>query len=536
MLLPSRRLLALLIFSLLVAGACGNSGGGSGEKATPEKTRAEAFDLTMALTPPGSLDPPKISTDSGMIIAAQLCDTLVAFDPRTGALKPGLAASWTVAADARKVTFQLKPGIKFHNGRDVVAEDFVYSLSRLANPATGSTQHFLLNKVTGYTEVRASRRPVLSGVKAPSPQTLEVELTEPFAEFPAIMTNVIAGSVVPKEEIERSAEEFAAKPVCTGPYRADEPGSEDGIKLVGNNGGGLARSISFRYVKSDEDAYKLLSDGEVDVSPVPPKDLAAARQVEDRVTSGPNGHVSYIGLPVKKAPFDNPNLRKALALAVDRKSIISGLLGNSRQAPNGFLPASAGPGAGAGQCAEVSAEGAGTDAAKAALGQPGVTAPEEMNVYLNSGGGHEQWLETVLERWDEVLGIRGVLKPAEWDPYLDFLSGTGADGPFRLAWSVNFPSPEALYGPLFSSSSLDNYSRYSSAEFDGAMNKARATVGEAERAAAYAEAGKILCRDVPIIPMWFGLNHLAFADGLSAGGPSRIDIFGDPILRELRPS
>lgn len=530
--MPSRRLLAILISSLLVAAACG---GPEEDKAAPEPTPPAEFDLTMALTTPGTLDPHRITSNSATIIVSQVCDTLVGFDPRTGALRPGLAQSWTVAPDAKKVTFQLKPA-KFHHGRDVVAEDFVYSLSRLANPTTGSTQHFLLDKVMGYTDVRAGRSQVLAGVKAPTPQTLEVELTEPFAEFPTVMSSVIAGSAVPKDAIEAAPDEFAARPVCTGPYRADEAGTDQGIKLVDHDGRGEARSLSFRYVESDDEAYKLLAGGEVDVSPVPPQDLAAARQVEDRVSSGPNGHVTYIGLPVKKAPFDNPNLRKALALAVDHESIISGLLGNTRQSPNGFLPASAGPGAGAGECPELGAEGAGVEAAKAALGQPGVTVPEEMNVYLSSGGGHEQWLEPVLERWNEDLGIRGVLKPAEWDPYIDFLGGTGADGPFRLAWSVNFPSPEALYAPLFSSSSLDNYSRYSNPEFDAAMNKARATVGDAERAAAYADAGKILCRDVPIIPMWFGLDHLAFADGLSTGGSARIDIFGDPILRELRPS
>ena len=544
MLQRCRRLLAILVFSALAAGACSRPE----ENAPREETQAAAFDLSMALTDPGSLDPPKITSNSATIIASQLCDTLVAFDPRTGVLKPGLAQSWTVAPDARKVTFQLRPGVKFHNGRDLVAEDFVYSLSRLANPTTASTQHFLLDKVVGYTETRAGRNPILTGVKAPAPQILEVELTQPFAEFPTILSNVVAGAAVPKEDVERSADEFAAGPVCTGPYQVDGAGSEDGIRLVRNdayyganggfqNGGrGLATSLSFRYVESDADAYQLLADGDVDVSPVPPEDLAAAKQVEERVTSAPNGHVSYIGLPVKKAPFDNPNLRKALALSVDRRSIISGLLGNSRQAPGGFLPSSVGPGADAGRCADLAAEAADTDAAKAAIAQPGVTVPQEMNVYLNTGGGHEQWLETVLEQWNEDLGIRGVLKPADWDPYIDFLSGTGADGPFRLAWSVNFPSPEALFAPLFSSSSLDNYSRYSSQEFDAAMNKARATVGDTERMAAYVDAGRILCGDLPIIPIWFGLDHLAFADGLTTGGAPRLDIFGDPILRELRPS
>ncbi|CAN5821377.1 ABC transporter substrate-binding protein [soil metagenome] len=535
-----------MISLCLVAGACG--GGEEDPAPQQDQTRPANFSLTMAVTRPGNLDPPRIATNSATIIASQLCDTLVAFDPRTGALKPGLAESWTIAPDARKATFRLRPGVKFHNGRDLVAEDFVYSLSRLANPATGSNQHFLLDKVVGYTEVRIGRSPALTGVKAPSPQVLEVELTEPFAEFPAIMSSVVAGSAVPREDVERSVEEFAAGPACTGPYRVGEASAE-GIELVRfedyhgasegfqNGGRGLAEVLSFRFVEAESDAYKLLADGDVDVSPVPPEELAAAGQVANRVSSGPNGHVSYIGLPVKKPPFDNPNLRRALALSVDRKSIISGLLGNSRQTPDGLLPASAGPGADAEtNCAAVSAENADTDAARAALAQPGVTAPEEMNLYLNSGGGHEQWLEAVAERWNEDLGIRGVLKPAEWDPYIDFLSSPGADGPFRLAWAVNFPSPEALYAPLFASSSLDNFSRYSSPEFDAAMNKARATVADRERAAAYAEAGAIVCRDLPIIPIWFGLDHLAFADGLQAGGQSRIDIFGGPILRELRPS
>lgn len=526
-----------------MAGACGRSE----EPEAARETGGGPFDLTMALTDPESLDPAKINTNAATVIAAQVCDTLVAFDPRTGALKPALAQSWTVAPDARKVTFQLRPGVKFHNGRDLAAEDFVYSMSRLANPATGSTQHFLLDKVLGYTEVRASRQPVLSGVRALNPQTLEVELTEPFAEFPTIMASLVAGSAIPKEEVDRSAEEFAARPVCTGPYRVDEV-NEEGIKVVRNDayygangafqnsGRGQASSISFRYAETDSAAYKLLDDGEVGIAPLAARDLANANRVEGRVSSAPNGHVAYIGLPVKKAPFDNPNLRKALTLSVDRETIISDLLGDSREAPTGLLPASVGPGASAGNCAGIGGATADVTAAKAALGQPGVVAPKEINVYLNSGGGHEQWLQKVVDGWNESLGIRGILKPNEWQPYIDYLSGTGADGPFRLAWAVRFPSPEAMLAPLFSSSSLDNFSRYSSPEFDAAMNKARATVGDTERAAAYAEAGRIVCRDLPIIPIWFGVDHVAFAEGLGTGGASRIDIFGDPILRELRPS
>ncbi len=540
--LSFRRLFALFLPLTLVAAACGRTG----EQSAPQNVPQAAFDLRVAVTDPGSLDPPKITTDSATVIAKQVCDTLVSFDLRTGVLKPGIAQSWTIAPDARKVTFQLRPGVKFHNGRNLVAEDFVYSLSRLADPKTASTQHFLMDKVVGYTELRASRAPMLSGVRAPAPETLEVELSEPFAEFPTVMTSVLAGSAVPKEEIERSAEEFAANPVCTGPYKAESAKSAEGLKLVrhdgyhGANGAfseggrGFARSITFRFAQSESDAYDLLEEGDVDVSPVAPPELPAARRVEGRVTSGANGHVAYIGLPVKKAPYDNPDLRRALALSVDRRKIITGLLGNSREMPDGFLPSSVGPGAAAGRCPELVTESANSEAARAARSEAQVSIPESVNVYLNAGGGHEQWLQEVVDQWKRELDINSVLKANPWKPYVDYLASPGADGPFRLAWAVEFPSPEALYAPLFSSASLDNFTRYSSPEFDSAMNKARATVDAAARAQAYAEAGNILCRDVPIIPMWFGRNHVAFGPGIEGAGGARIDIFGDPILRELR--
>lgn len=529
---------------MFVAVACDKNGGTETPKATP----TGPFELSVALTDPGMLDPAKITTNAATIIGAQVCDTLLAFDPRTGALKPGLAETWTVAPDARKVTFQLRPGVTFHNGRAVVAEDFVYSLSRLADPKTGSSEHFLVDKVAGYAEVRAGATPTLAGVKAPSPQTLEVELTEPFAEFPSIMSSLVAGSALPKEEVDKPAGEFAAKPVCTGPYQVEAPQTDEGIRLVRNdsyhasngafrNGGrGLADAINFRFVASDADAYRLLDEGVVDVSPVPVQDLAAAGRIEGRLSSGVNGHVAYIGLPVKKAPFDNADFRQALALSVDRRSIISGLLGDSRRTPTGLLPASAGSSAAAGDCAGLGTETADPQAAQGALGRAGVEAPTEMTVYLNSGGGHEQWLQKVADRWEEDLGIKSVLKTDDWQPYLDLLAGAGADGPFRLAWAIKYPSPESLLAPLFSTSSLDNFSRYSSAEFDAAMAKARGTVDDTQRAAAYAEAGRILCNDMPVIPIWFGQDNLAFGKGLTTGGGSRLDIFGDPILRELRPS
>lgn len=537
---------AAAVLGMAVSGCSRGRDGPSERFGGPVARRGASPELKVAITDPGSLDPAKIRTGAAALVVKQLCDSLVGFDPRTGALKPGLARSWTVSPDARKVTFQLRPGIRFHNGRQMVAEDIRYSLSRMASPQTASPQNYLLEKVAGYTEVRTGKSPLLSGVKALNPQTLEISLSEPYAEFPAVMSNPAAGSPVPREEVERSPEQFGSKPVCTGPYRMQVPLGATSIRLVrfpgyrGSNGAflnkgrGYAGKITFRIAADQAKAYSLLRSGRVDVSPVPPADLAAARRIKNRVSGGDNGYVSYIGLPIKKPPFDNLDVRRALAYSIDRDAIVNGLLGGSRRIPAGFLPASAGPDSAAGACSDVSNPRSKPAAARAAQAKAGAAFPKMLNVYLNRGGGHERWLQTVMNQWNRQLGVSGSLKSSDWKPYVDLLTDPGADGPFRLGWSVRYPSAEALLAPLFSSASLDNFTRYSSPEFDGLMARARATVDDAERTRVYAQAGQVLCRDLPIIPVWFGRSYVAFGSGIRAAGSRRLDVFGDPVLRELK--
>ncbi|MGH2810392.1 MAG: ABC transporter substrate-binding protein, partial [Actinomycetota bacterium] len=505
--------------------------------------------IRIAITNPQSISPLTSSSRWGVFTVKTICDTLVGFDPGTGTLKPAIAQSWTIAPDGKKVTFKIRPGVKFHNQRDLVAADYVWSLSRFAHPKTGSAQRFLFDKVAGYQELQAGRAETLAGVLAPDPSTLEINLSTPFAEFPAVMAYPNAGAAVPKEEVEKSAEAFDAKPVCTGPYALEAPwNAGDGIKLqqfagyYGENqsfshgGRGHARRIEMDIVSDEDEAYGRLEAGGAGVSPVPLGRLAAARAVSGRLSSGPSGHVSYIGLPVKRGPYDNERFRMALALAIDRKGIVGGLLGKSRQVPGGFLPASAGR-ASQNACGDSVKPSADPEGAKAALAAAGVDpAATKPSVYFNSGGGHEKWVEAVASGWKSILGIEPALQPREWNEYLNYLADPGPEGPFRLAWAVKFPSAEAMCEPLFSSSSLDNFSRFSSPEFDGLLAKARSTADDETRARIYAEANAVLCRQIPIIPMWFGLNHMAFSGDLeavpgSAGG--RVDVFGDPVVRDL---
>jgi ABC-type transport system substrate-binding protein len=527
--LQKRPLRIALVFLLAVVASCGQDNG-PGKAAGPLD-----FKLRVGITDPGTLDPARANGRPAFLVLKQVCDTLVAFDQSTGALKPGLAESWTVSDDGKTFRFQLRPGVKFHNGRELVAEDFVYSLMRLADPRTKSPHAYLLEKVAGYSNVRAGINPLLAGVRGPDPHVLEVELAEPYLEFPALMAHPAAGSPVAREEVEGSPEKYGRSPICTGPYRVESNETPKGtLKITrfedyyGANGSfsrggrGYAREVIFTVKPSLEDAYELLEEGQVDVATISSTDLGKARQVAGRVESGQSGHVAYIGFPVTKPPFDSLELRRRLAGAINRQTIVRDLLGGSRAEAKGFLPRSIGPVSQQAECPNP--EGSGGDA----------QAPSSLLLYLNTGGGHEAWLQAVAEDWDKGLKTKTTLKTMDWTQYVDFLAGQGADGPFRMSWAVSVPSPEAMLSPLFTTGSPNNFSRYSSSEFDGLLNKARSTVNDEERAKTYAEAAKVLCKDQPVLPVWFGLNHVAFGPKVTSTTERRLDLFGDPILRELR--
>ncbi|MGH2707732.1 MAG: peptide ABC transporter substrate-binding protein [Actinomycetota bacterium] len=540
----------------LAASACGP--GSSRE--SPEPALKPGGALNVAIVAPesvpaqgsktASIDPSRASSRSAMLVLKQICDPLVGFDPTTGALTPGAAESWTIAPDAKKITFTLRGGLKFHTGREVTASDYVFSMSRFVHPQNGSPLHFLLERVAGYREMREGRASELAGVRALDRRSLEVNLSEPFAELPAVLAHPAAGSAIPKEEVDKGAESFGAKPICTGPYALAGPWNPAReIKLVryGDYGGsstvyagegvGFADQINFRIVPDIQAGYLLLQQAEVQVAEVPPPRLLEARRRPLDVDAQTNGLVAYIGFPLRKPPFDNADFRRALAGALDRREIVEDLLGRSRRLAGGFLPPTAGSDTGESACRQTLPPTENLKSARAALTASGVNVAEtNLNIHFNNGtSGNQIWLGKVAAQWKAGLGVASTLAPfpRTFQEYLDFLAAGSADGPFRLAWSVDFPSPEALLVPLFSSGALDNLTGYSNPTFDEAIRRARGAPDNKARQRAYGEAEQILCRDLPIIPMWFGLNHVGFSSSVRSAAKGRVDVFGDPRLREL---
>ncbi|MEX2587190.1 MAG: ABC transporter substrate-binding protein [Actinomycetota bacterium] len=534
--------LAILICSVLAVGVACATPDPEGDNAKPVSN----FDLTVGVAAPGSLDPARVDTESARWILNQICDPLVSFDPSTGELLPGIAEAWAVSQDARRVTFNLREGIKFHDGEVLEATDYVASLSRLVRPETQSPFYHLLTNVVGYSEVRTQQVPFLAGVTAPDPHTLVVELSEPFAPFPEVMANPSVGAAVSTAAVNDPERDFDVRPVCAGPYKIDgTTGSEEQIGMVRfddyegaqpalqEDGRGYAATIRWRIAFDEQKAYEMFESGKVDVAAIPAAKLAQARESRASISSSDSGHLTYVGLPVTQAGFDSTPFRRALALSMDRSAIVMDMLGRTRGIAEGFLPKSAGPAAALSACGEAFPPKPQTDAARAAA-EEAAAPPSTLTLHLNDSGGHEHWMRAVADQWQAALGVETQLRSTDWESYIELLKDPGADGPFRLSWEVIYPSPEALLRPLFASDSPDNFTGYSNDRFDALLAEAASTVGPVERSEIYSQAAKVLCEDVPAIPVWFGTDHVAFGPKLAFAGKTRTNVFGDPILRELK--
>ena len=536
------RFCALAVVMLLLASACNLFPGDPDDEPEPPDVGGA---LRVAVTNPGTIDPSRSTSYAAHMVLQNICEPLVTADPATGELMPGAAESWTISDDARTITFRLKGGVAFHDGTEVKASDYVFSISRFVHSKTGSSRRFWFDRVSGYAAVASGTATTISGVTAPDEMTLVIKAARPFADLPAVLSHPGAGSAIPKASAEGAG--FASRPGCTGPYQLMAPwdgksdlrlvranGYDGGNEAYSLGGRGFVDEIIFDVVGDLDEGYLLLDEGKVHVAEVPVTNrLVEAREVEGRVETGPSGTVSYIGFPTHKTPFGNANYRRALSAAIDRGRILTDMLADSRLAPEGMLPPSTGRASEESRC-DLTRATPDIDAAKQSLADSKATAAEmKFDLHFNNEEDHSIWLTKVIEGWEEHLNVTASLKSKDLKSLLDDLTENKVVSPFRMQWVVEYPSPEAFLAPLFSSTSPDNFTRYRSEEFAAALSAARAERDDERRAALYADAADVLCQDAPIIVMWFGSRHIAFGEDVMSGSLTKVGSLGHPVLREL---
>ena len=516
--------------------------------------------LVVGISEPTSIEPSNAADAAGALIVRTMCDPLIQLDPLTGALVPAIAESWQLTDAGRRFTIKLREGVLFHDGRELTAEDVVFSLSRTADDETASPLAGLLQPILGYEQVHGDEeatderlRTMLQGLRVIENYSFEITLKEPRAEFIRMLAHPLS-SPISKEAAEADPVAFARLPVCAGPYRLSEPWSAgqdstvrltrfDDYKPVNEGytaaGRGYADEIEFRMFADRQVEYDEFLTGGLDAAHVPRAQIADPERTTGVLVQSPSPTLEYIGLPTAVAPFDDVNVRRALSQAIDRQVIVAAAYTGAAVPARGILPPTLGDTYRESACGGLVPVTADVDAARATLSASGVDLNgRRIALTFNDEFGHRALVEAVAQQWKAAFAVEVELVPLAWESYIALGEGVaGFDTPFRLSWVAEYPSADAYLAPLFSSTNIGrtNLTRFDDPEFDRILDRvARRAVDPGDRRLDYQRLEDLACDQMPLIPVVFPTtNHLVSEDLASARGGFADSITADLLLREL---
>lgn len=457
------------------------------------------------LQDPVTLDPARVGDIYGRAVAQQLFDGLVQYD-RTLTVAPAIAEFWKASRDGLVWTFTLRKGVKFHHGREVTADDVVYSLTRVLDPKFRSEVADSFTAIKGAHEFRSGRAPSVSGLSAPRRYTVKVVLTEPRAPFVAELA-VGHAKIVPREVVEQRGESFGRQPVGTGPFRFVrwERGKE--IVLAANReyfgGRPHIREVVFRVFEGAD--FGAIHDqfvkGNLHDEPVPTALYAKAIADPDFIyVKRPMLSVRFYGLNVRTKPLDDPRVRRALIHAIDHRAIIQEIYRGRYIPAQGILP----PGS-LGYNAGLTGFAYDPDRARALLSAAGYPRGKGLPViHMWASAGRELTLRehAAVKRYLDAVNIPVEFHYAPDWPTFSRMLREGQMPAFLYAWYADVPDPDTFLTRLFFSRSPNNFTGYRNAAVDELLTRARSEQDITRRVELYRQAEQQVLNDAPIIPFW----------------------------------
>ena len=490
----------------------GQSGGGSGDKI-----------ISYYINQPVSIDTFNLQESEGFQVAFNIFDPLTYFDPREKRLTAKAAESWEISEDATVFTFKLRQGAYFHNGDMVTAKDFKFAWERICNPSTAdepSVISYHIDKVVGYDDMLAGRASELAGVQVIDDFTLEVTLTEPFADFAYVVSHP-ALSPIPSGGAADDFRSFSRSPIGNGPFMIEGNWVDDQyiqIKRFDDYYGQKAKidGCNFKIFQSPETAYTEFRAGNLDFSMIANGQIESARaqygtssdgytiNPGQQVLLGAESSVYYFIMNHKDPLFSNKDIRKAVSMAINRQAICDTIFEGSRVPADSFVPPGiAGSRAGSWPYAKYDIEGA--KKALADAGYPNGEGFPTIKLSCNSGGGHEEILQMVQGDL-AAIGITAELDTMEWGSYLSALQN-GEYQIGRLGWIADYPIMDNFLYPLFYTGTGDNRSQYSNRSVDEKIIEARAITDNDARIKLYQDVDDLLGEDAVVVPVMFFRHH-----------------------------
>lgn len=483
-----------------------NGGGGGGSTAGICEGKSL---IVPALDPNGILDPIQVTDTTTSEYVSEIFGGLVTIDLNLQVVGD-LAESWTVSPDGKTYTFKLRDNILFHNNKRVTANDVKYSIERAADPKNLSpTVEAYLGNVEGVLDKFERGATEVSGVKVVDERTVAITLLEPSDYFLEELTYPVSW-VVDQEQIEKDPRNWTRSPNGTGPFKLVEFKLGDRIRLARNPnyhlGAPALEQVTFQLAGgSTRTAYE---NNEIHVSGVAADELQSLRDGSSPLAAEymeiPQMATAYISLNTKQAPFDDPKVRQAFAMSIDREEINEVLNFGGSQVADGFIPPPM-----PGYAESVHSYPYDPARAKELLAESKYASglPRIVLSYGGRSGDTPNILVRMQEQWKTNLGADVQLEVLDSAAYLRELRR----GEFQMSadgWAADYPDPENFLGKLFGTGSPLNYTGYTNAEVDKLLEQARTETDRERRYADYQQAEQAFLDDAAVIPTFWPVDHL----------------------------
>lgn len=460
---------------------------------------------------PSSLDPHKVESDVENNIISDLFEGLVSVSP-AGEIQPRLAEKWE-NKDNTVWTFHLRPGVTWSDGTAITAQDIVWSWQRLVSPLTASPYASYpgnMHIVNGAEIAQGQKAPETLGVKALDDTTLEVTLTQPNAAFLAMLAHP---SLVPLDKvlISRYGDKWT-KPehmVTSGPYKLSQWVVNERIVAERNprywdNAHTVINKVTYLPISSETADVNRYKAGEIDiVYTVPINQFAQLKKtMGDQLDVSPQLATYYYEFNTTRPPFNDPRVRRALNMALDKDIIAEKVMGQG-QRPAWLISQ---PDIGGVKLHNPEYASWPRDKriaeAKKLLSEAGYNEshPLVFNLLYNTSESHQRIAIAASSMWKKNLGVEAKLQNQEWKTMLDAMHTHNFDA-VRYAWIADYDDA-ATFLNNFRTGDSENTSQYSNPVYDEALHNAAKASDTTARGKFYQQAEDLLGQDVPAIPVY----------------------------------
>jgi len=479
---------------------------------------------------PPSLDPHILSDNPSYRIVTALYEPLITLNPRTLEPAPGQAESWQSSADGLTFTFRLRQGLRWSNGDPLTAHDFVYSLQRALSPALGCPYDEVFSSVVGALAYKSGETTDFStvGVRAIDDLTLEYRLTYPnpfflpshlgFAWQPVHRATIEAHGAI---DARGTNWDRPGRLVSNGPFTLTTWNPNQIVILKRNPHYWNAESIRLNEIhyypmESAETENRAFDAGQLHAAlSIPNQQVAVLRERAD-----PSLHIDpatatyYIQVNVRKPPFNDPRVRHAFSLALERSALTEFVLRGGQEPAFSFIP----PASGHTPSTYLREDLVEARRLLAEAGFPNGTGFPRVTYIYNTLETHRQIAEALQQMWKRNLNVEVALENLEWKSFLE----RRREGDFQIArsgWIGTLNNPSS-FTDLLMTGNGNNHSHWSSPAFDERAHRARSTLDPAPRARLFQEAEAILLDDLPVIPLYFYQNIYRLQSSVQNWTPS----------------